>query len=228
MPLDLARIRALCFDIDGTLSDTDDHMVARFEKALTPFRRLLFGRLPHDIARRIVMGIESPGNLVMSLPDIIGLDDPLDRLTNRMLRMGLYRRRKESYWLIPGVREALEKLKDRYPMAVVSARDESGVMDFLNQHELLPYFQHVASAHTVSHTKPYPDPILWVAGKMGVSPGQCLMVGDTTIDIRAGKSAGTQTIGVLCGFGEESELRRAGADLVIPSTSLLPDVLENH
>jgi phosphoglycolate phosphatase-like HAD superfamily hydrolase len=53
------------------------------------------------------------------------------------------------------------------------------------------------------------------------------MIGDTPIDIRAGKAAGAQTVGVLCGFGEEPELQKLGADLILPSTanltaSLLP------
>jgi phosphoglycolate phosphatase-like HAD superfamily hydrolase len=56
-------------------------------------------------------------------------------------------------------------------------------------------------------------------------PENCLMVGDTTVDIRAGKAAGTQTVGVLCGFGQEAELRRAGADLIIASTAVLPQLL---
>ena len=60
---------------------------------------------------------------------------------------------------------------------------------------------------------------------MGVKPEECLMIGDTTVDIRAGKSAGAQTVGVLCGFGEEPELRRFGADLILESTSQLADVL---
>ena len=51
------------------------------------------------------------------------------------------------------------------------------------------------------------------------------MVGDTTVDIRAGKAAGAQTVGVLCGFGQESELRRAGADLILPSIASLCEIL---
>jgi phosphoglycolate phosphatase-like HAD superfamily hydrolase len=51
------------------------------------------------------------------------------------------------------------------------------------------------------------------------------MIGDTTVDIRAGKAAGAQTVGVLCGFGEEEELRRAGADLILPKTPHLADFL---
>lgn len=44
------------------------------------------------------------------------------------------------------------------------------------------------------------------------------MIGDTTVDIRAAKLAGMQSVGVLCGFGREKELKRAGADVVLPST----------
>jgi phosphoglycolate phosphatase len=61
---------------------------------------------------------------------------------------------------------------------------------------------------------------------MGVQPAECLMIGDTTVDIRAGKSAGAQTIGVLCGFGEEPELRQLGADLILRSTSDLDELFD--
>jgi phosphoglycolate phosphatase-like HAD superfamily hydrolase len=52
------------------------------------------------------------------------------------------------------------------------------------------------------------------------------MVGDTTVDIRAGKTAGAQTVGVLCGFGEEKELKDMGADLILSSTPELLHVLD--
>ena len=41
------------------------------------------------------------------------------------------------------------------------------------------------------------------------------MIGDTTVDILAGKRAGAQTVGVLCGFGTQRELVKAGADVVL-------------
>ncbi len=53
------------------------------------------------------------------------------------------------------------------------------------------------------------------------------MIGDTTVDMRAGSSAGTQKVGVLCGFGEEPELRKFGADLILKNTSDLADTLLN-
>jgi len=51
-------------------------------------------------------------------------------------------------------------------------------------------------------------------------------VGDTIVDIRAGSKAGSQTVGVLCGFGEEDELRKRGADMILATTPELRQVLE--
>jgi phosphoglycolate phosphatase len=51
------------------------------------------------------------------------------------------------------------------------------------------------------------------------------MVGDTSVDIRAGKKAGAQTVGVLCGFGMEDELRKCGADLILSNTADLVQVI---
>jgi phosphoglycolate phosphatase len=51
------------------------------------------------------------------------------------------------------------------------------------------------------------------------------MVGDTTVDIRSGVSAGAQTVGVLCGFGEHQELQCAGSDLIVENVAELVGVL---
>jgi len=120
----------------------------------------------------------------------------------------------------------LKQLHGRYPMAVVSARDEQGTMAFLERFDLVKYFDVVITGLSAEHTKPYPDPLLLAAKKMNTAPENCLMVGDTTVDMRAGKSAGTQTVGVLCGFGEEPELRKFGADLILSDTPKLIDVLK--
>jgi phosphoglycolate phosphatase-like HAD superfamily hydrolase len=119
----------------------------------------------------------------------------------------------------------LSLLAARYPLAIVSVRGERSTRSFLSQFELEPFFQCIVTGQTCQHTKPYPDPILYAARQMGVGPQACLMIGDTTVDIRAGKAAGAQTVGVLCGFGEEAELRRAGADLILPTTAQVHEVL---
>jgi N-acetyl-D-muramate 6-phosphate phosphatase len=231
MSLDLPRIRALCFDIDGTLSDTDDHMAYSLARRLALIRRVFPGKDPYPFARWSVMALESPGNFVYGMLDSIGLDTQLDymkrNLANLLARRG-WGRRPPTFWLIPEVRQTLERLYSIYPMAIVSARDESGTQAFLNQFQLHPFFKAVAHSQTCSHTKPFPDPIRWAAHEMGVTPESCLMIGDTSVDIKAGKAAGAQTVGVLCGFGYENELRRAGADLILPSTRDLVVVFEGQ
>ena len=220
MPLDPARINALCFDVDGTLSDTDDLYARKVARALP---RFLFDD-PDHAARRFVMWIESPGNALLGIADTLGLDDEMTAVIN-----WLYRRRRPSakeFMLVPGVDDMLRQLLGRYPMAVVSARDEHGTLRFLEQYDLVKYFDVIVTGLSAEHTKPYPDPVLLAAQKMKVSPENCLMIGDTTVDIRAGRSAGAQTVGVLCGFGEEPELRRMGADEILEATPKLPALLK--
>jgi HAD superfamily hydrolase (TIGR01549 family) len=220
MPLDIARIKALCFDVDGTLSDTDDYYAQKLVKYLP---RFLF-RDPDHTARRLVMWVESPGNALLGFADRIGIDDEMVAVID-----WINRHRKsplKKYLIVPGVEEMFKEMQGRYPMSVVSARDEKSTMRFLTQFDLCKYFEAIVTGLSAPHTKPYPDPIFLAAEKMGVKPEECLMIGDTTVDMRAGKSAAAQTVGVLCGFGEEEELRRLGADLILKSTADLTAVFE--
>jgi N-acetyl-D-muramate 6-phosphate phosphatase len=223
MPLQVSRIRAICFDVDGTISDTDDVMVAQLTELLKPFHILFHGMDLTRVARSIVMDAEAPANFIYGVPDLVGLDDELFALKDWIVRLS--KKNTRPFQLVPGTTGMLETLGKRYPLAVVSARDTSTTMDFLNQFNLAPYFKCIATDQTCEHTKPFPDPILWAAREMGVLPEACLMVGDTTVDIRAGKAAGTQTVGVLCGFGEEAELRERGADMILSMTAELAQVL---
>ena len=225
MPLHVARIHAICFDVDGTLSDTDDVMVAQLAELLYPFSFLYPGKDLIKMARGIVMETEGTANLLAGFTDRIGLDDEIFALKDWLVRLS--KKKVKPFQIIPGVKAMLEELDRRYPLAVVSARDTTSTMDFLNQFDLVSNFKVIVTDQTCPHTKPFPDPILWAAQKMGVPAGDCLMVGDTTVDIRAGKAAGAQTIGVLCGFGEEQELRLLGADMVLATTPELVQVLED-
>jgi len=224
MPLHPSRIRALCFDVDGTLADTDDLLQARFARLLSPARFLFPGREIQKTARRLVMASEAPANFLIGIPDRLGLDDELFAAADWIARHTRLRPRR--FLLIDGVREMLASLASRYPLAVVSARDARTTGQFLDQFDLLPFFRCVAAAQTCAHTKPYPDPVLWAAAQMGVSAHECLMIGDTPVDIRAGREAGAQTVGVLCGFGEPAELLRQGADMLLSTTPELVQVLE--
>lgn len=218
------RVQAICLDIDGTLVDTDDAYVQRLAYALRPLSFLYQEAERIALARRLVMAAETPTNAILSLLDRFSLDQTL-----RPALGALHQIRGEAdpqhLQLIPGVRAALEALVERYSLAIVTAREQRSTEAFLRITNLKTLFRCVATARTCRRAKPHPAPVRWAATQMNVPPQACLMVGDTTIDIRAGVAAGAQTVGVLCGFGERHELERAGADLILESTTDLVDVL---
>jgi phosphoglycolate phosphatase-like HAD superfamily hydrolase len=226
MTIDLARIKAICFDVDGTLSDTDDQFVKKLIWLFNPMRHLLGERIVQRTARRLVMFTEGPGNWVYHLADKLGLDGKIVAIGDRFYEMGIGET-SQPFSLIRGIREMLAVLSRHYPLSIISARGQKSTFRFLFQFELLPYFTAVATGQTCVHTKPYPDPIAWAATRMCVDSASCLMVGDTVVDILSGKQAGAQTVGVLCGFGEKKELERAGADLILENTADLSNVLMN-
>jgi len=220
MALDLTRIQAICFDIDGTLSDTDDAWTEAIARRLPHFPRFRSPSEKTHLARRFIMRAETPVNRVYAFLDRIGLDWHASKVLDGLRRLSKPKSRG-NFHLIPGVHPMLAALHAHYPLAVVSARGEESSMAFLDQFGMRPLFRVIATAHTTPRTKPLPDPLLWTAEQLGLPPSACLMVGDTTVDILCARAAGAQSVGVLCGFGEESELRTAGADEILPTTALL-------
>ena len=224
MPLDASKIRAILFDLDGTLANTDDDYIRHAARWIRPLNSLFPRRDPTPFLRWAVMTAESPVNTLMSLPDWLGLDDELVRFMNWLTDL---RGHPETghYAIMAGVEPLLERLAQHYPLVVITARPERATRVILEQLGLSRFFPLAVSAQTAPHTKPYPDPVQWAARALSVPPENCVMVGDTTVDILAGKRAGAQTIGVLCGFGQRGELERAGASLILSHTADLSQVL---
>ena len=224
MAIDLARVKGLCFDVDGTLSDTDDVYEDKLAGMLRPVSFLFRGRNPQHFARWLVMASESPMNWAYHMLDHLSLDDNFARLYNRLSQS----RKKVSppFRLMKGAQELLDLTRDRYPMTVVSARDEITTRQFLDQFNLTPHFREVVTSQTCEYTKPFPHPVRYAAEAMGLPGEACLMIGDTTVDILAGKAAGAQTVGLLCGFGTERELRKAGADIILNNLMELRELFE--
>ena len=223
MALEIDRVRVICFDVDGTLSDTDDLLVSRIVYWFR-FLRIIYSHKKIKIfARRLVMALESPTNWVYEILDCLELDGILAGMMHFFAERKP--KRNNKYLLIPGVEKMLMELVAKYPMAVVSARDEATTTEFLNKFDIKKFFELVVTSQTCKHTKPFPDPLLYATGKLKAIPQNCLMVGDTPVDIKTGKRAGAQTVGVLCGFGTQGELVRAGADFILSTTADLSKLL---
>ncbi len=74
-------------------------------------------------------------------------------------------------------------------------------------------------------TKPDPEGVFLTIQELGVNIDECLFIGDTNIDINTAKNAGMKSIGVLWGFRDEKELKEAGADYIVSSPSDIYDIL---
>jgi phosphoglycolate phosphatase-like HAD superfamily hydrolase len=225
-PLDTSRIRALIFDIDGTLSDSDDLMVEGLLALSKPFEALTNPKKAARNARNLVHWLEKPGNWMLAMLDRIGLDGilakVLDWRANLASKGGL---QADDFPIISGILPMLDQLSGQYPMAVVSARNGVTTNNFLRANALENYFKAVIHSQSLRRTKPFPDPLLRAAEVLGVEISKCLMIGDTATDVRAALAAGAYSLSVLCGFGRERELREAGTHAVLISTSELADFL---
>jgi HAD superfamily hydrolase (TIGR01509 family) len=222
--LDVSRVRAVLFDIDGTLADTDDQAVRMAARVLARFH---VGSPDHSrtrLARRLIMAAEGPVNAMFYLADRLMLDEVIAPFSEAFDRVRLGRPGGTPA-LIPGVEETVARLAVRFPLGVVTTRGDVRARRFLVDSRLDGYFRAVVTARSTRRTKPHPAPVVRAAQELGVTPQGCLLVGDTTVDIRAGRAAGAQTVGVLCGFGERDELERAGADLILATTADLASVL---
>jgi HAD superfamily hydrolase (TIGR01509 family) len=217
---DKDAVEAILFDLDGTLMDTDDQAVERLARRLQKLR----WRNANRAARRLVMAAETPGNALLTVLDMLGLDASLRSLSDRLYTWrGL--RTRENFRIMPGAEAMLPILADRYKLAVVTTRSKGDTETFLDQYGLHGLFQALATCESTWRLKPHPAPVRYAAKQLGVPVERCVMVGDTTVDVKSGRRAGAQAVAVLCGFGEREELERAGAHVILEHTSQLTSLL---
>ena len=162
------------------------------------------------------MGSEELVNGIITLLDRLNLDSLLFRLNDTFHHWrGI--RKPENFVALAGGPEMLRELAGRYRLAVVTSRSRREADAFLAQYDLGNLFYAVITRDDVRRLKPHPMPVAKAAEKLGVPVAQCVMVGDTEVDVRSAKAAGALAVGVLCGFGERNDF--GDADLVIESTA---------
>jgi HAD superfamily hydrolase (TIGR01549 family) len=218
------EIDAIFFDLDGTLIETDDEAVENLARRLGALKATFPRHDPEKLARRLLMAGETPATRVLGLLDRIGLDDDVLDLNGRLQAMrGIHR--PLNFRPVEGAAEALRDLSQRYQLAIVTTRSHREADTFLAQQELADAIEVVVGRDDTWRIKPHPSPVRHAAEQLDVPLERCLMVGDTTVDIEAARSAGARSAGVLCGFGGRDELENAGADLILQSTPELLDWL---
>jgi len=120
----------------------------------------------------------------------------------------------------PGVREGLALLQ-HHPMAVLTnkpVRFSKGILDGLG---IAGYFRFVYGGNSFQTKKPDPEGVNVLLRDLAVAPLEAMMIGDSAVDVRTARNAGTWACGVSYGLGAE-ELRAHPPDLMLDSLADLP------
>ncbi len=219
------NIKVLIFDIDGTLRDTDDEIARKIELFLLHFQFAISTTEAKTYARRFVMDIENPGQKFLYYSDKWGWDNFIHLSVKWIRKLIKPFKHNSNFTSVDGIQTMIPKLAEKYTLAVCSAGDIETVTNFLQAAGIFQYFKVIATALTCRYTKPFPDPLIFIANELNTPLDQCIMIGDTTVDILAGKNAGTNTIAVLCGFGERQELQVLQPDFLMVSTPEVSSIL---
>jgi len=129
---------------------------------------------------------------------------------------------------MPKIAETLEKLSKKAKLALITMRfvPKDRIMWELEKFGIAKYFQYIVTALDTHMPKPSPEALIKCARQMNVQTCECLVVGDSIADIRAGKRAKIVTVAVLSGIFSREELETEKPDLILESVIQLPDFLK--
>lgn len=182
-------IKAVFFDMDGLLLDT--------EKLLVRFWRQACREAGFDMTREIALNIRSMHRnfAIPYLKSVLGEGfDYAKTRARRMELMGDYLS-KNGLELKKGAKELLTYLNDKkIPAAVVTATDSERAEKYLKETGIFGYFDRIISAAMVKEGKPKPDIYLYAAEKLGVDPKDCAALEDSPNGVKSAASAGCRTI----------------------------------
>jgi phosphoglycolate phosphatase len=213
------KVEGILLDLDGTIVDSKE---AYLEAARIALKK---------IGQRM-----SNTEIVTEIPKRLELNLPInDLLKGSDVRKFLDVYLKTYYQVtpvkakpLPEISETLRKLSEKAKLALITMRyvPKEKVCEELEKFGLAEYFQYIITALGTNDPKPSPEALIKCAKQLHIQIRKCVVVGDSVADIRAGKSAGAMTVGVLSGIFSRNELEKEKPDLILESVNQLPDFLE--
>lgn len=210
-------VRAVLFDLDGTLLDTVPDLHAAVCAMLEDLRR---PALPEEAIRCYVgRGIASLVKRSLAGSLDAAEDDapaPADALTS--FRKHYARENGRRTQLFPGVREGLETIRGMgLPMAVITNKAEAFTRPLLVMTGLAEFFSVVVSGDNLPRHKPDPMSLVWTCGRLGVSPADALFIGDSVNDFLAARAAGCRVFLLPYGYNEGRDVQELDCDAIVSS-----------
>jgi len=202
------KVKGIILDLDGTIVDSREAYVEAAKAAFTAT-----GQEKVDIKNLSV------NNMIKG----IDMQEFLDAYLKSYYRVTATKTK-----LIPNVSETLKKLSQKAKLSLITMRHipKEKVIEELQKFGLAKYFQLVTTALDTSQPKPSPEALAKCARQLGIQTSECAVVGDSVIDVRAGRNIGAKTVAVLSGIFTREELEREKPYLILKSVNELPDFLE--
>lgn len=216
---DLSAVRAIVFDLDGTLIDSKEDLILSVNATLVNLGR---PALPNEqIASYIGQG--APILIRRALGEAA---------TDEECRRGLefflayYETHKMDHTaLYPGVREGLEQLAG-FPLAILTNKPARITLRILQELKLANLFRAIYGGNSFSTKKPDPLGMKTILNELGVEPREAVLVGDSEIDVQTARNAGTLAGTVTYGFGAH-RLEKFPPDFFLSSLTDLSPMLRD-
>lgn len=220
-------IKAILFDLDGTLLNTLDDLADSGNQALAAFG---LPPRPND-DYRLMVGAGARNLVLRAAANASGL--PQDRIPEQMVKemLAVFVQEYARNWAVktlpyPGVRELLDKLSAAgLKLAVLSNKPDDFTQAIMAHFFRPDEFVAVAGKLPDWPIKPDPALALELCRQMGVEPGEMALVGDSGSDMETAVRAGMLPVGVLWGFRDEAEMTGAGAVWLAETPAALGDFL---
>jgi HAD superfamily hydrolase (TIGR01509 family) len=212
-------IDAVVFDLDGLLLDTEQ-LWDDVREGLAHER----GGRWSDRAQADMMGMSSP-EWSRYMHDVVGLCESPDEIAQEVVRR-MEARYRERLPLIPGAREAVERLAARWPLGLASSSNRPLIDLALETSGLARFFAATVSSEEVARGKPAPDVYLEAVRRLGVDPARAAAVEDSRSGIRSAHAAGLRVVAIPNAHFPPDEDSLALADVVLDSLAdLTPEAV---
>jgi phosphoglycolate phosphatase len=209
------KVKAILFDLDGTIVDSKQ---AYIEAAKTALQAL--GQKPPTIQT----ALQIPKRLEQNQP----INDITQTNTTQFLKIYLktfYAIAAAKTKLIPNIQTTLETLQQKAKLALITMRNvpKIAIIKELQNFDLAQYFTYIMTAQDACKPKPSPEALIKTLKAIHVQTCDCLIVGDSVSDVKAGKAAGAKTVAVISGLYSQQELAKLNPDLILKDATHLPN-----
>jgi HAD superfamily hydrolase (TIGR01509 family) len=214
-------IEAVVFDLDGLLLDTEQ----LWDDVREELARERGGRW-HERAQADMMGMSSP-EWSRYMHETIGLSEPPDQIAAEVVRR-MEERYRSALPLVPGAREAVERIAARWPLGLASSSNRPLIDLALELSGLAPYFRVTVSSEEVERGKPAPDVYLEACRGLEVAPGHAAAIEDSRNGILSAGAAGLRVVAIPNRHFPPDEETLGQAEVVLESIDeLSPDAIES-